>query len=150
MGWSWNIFSLDFYQFHIIPAITSDHQTWIGGVNCPPFRKGLCSSLAQCKPDGSRVCVCVCVRERERDLHPLDTYLLAYLVCMCPCAPKLQLCLTLCDLRDSSPPGSSVHEILQARILEWVVMPFSRGSSQPRDWTCVSYVSCIGGWVLYH
>ena len=40
-----------------------------------------------------------------------------------------QLCLTLCDLKDCSPPSSSVHEILQARILEWVAMPFSRGSS---------------------
>ena len=40
--------------------------------------------------------------------------------------------------------------ILQARILEWVVMLFSRESSWPRDWTRVSYVSCIGMWVLYH
>ena len=41
---------------------------------------------------------------------------------------------------DCSPPGSSVHGILQARILEWVAISFSRGSSQPRDWTCVSYL----------
>ena len=40
-----------------------------------------------------------------------------------------QLCPTLCDLIDYSPPGSSVHGILQARILEWVTVPFSRGSS---------------------
>ena len=40
--------------------------------------------------------------------------------------------------------------ILQARILEWIAIPSSRGSSQPRDWTCVSYVSCIGRQVLYH
>ena len=44
----------------------------------------------------------------------------------------IQSCLPLCDPMDS-PPGSSVHGILQARILEWVTMPFSRGSSQPRD-----------------
>ena len=44
-----------------------------------------------------------------------------------------QSCLTLCDPMDCSPPGSSVHGILQARILEWVAMPSSRGSSQPRD-----------------
>ena len=43
---------------------------------------------------------------------------------------------------DCSPPGSSVHGILQARILEWVAMPFSRGSSQPRDGT---WISCIAG-----
>ena len=42
-----------------------------------------------------------------------------------------------------SPPGSSVHRILQARILQWVVIPFSRVSSWPRDWT---WVSCIAGW----
>ena len=51
---------------------------------------------------------------------------------------------------DCSPPGSSVHGILQASILEWVAMPSSRRSSWPRNRTCVSYVSCIGSWVLYH
>ena len=49
-----------------------------------------------------------------------------------------QSCLTFCDSMDCSPPGSFVHGILQARILEWVAMSFSRGSSQPRDWTQVS------------
>ena len=49
-----------------------------------------------------------------------------------------QLCPTFCDPMDCSPPGSSVHRILQARILAWVAIPFSRGSSQPRDWTQVS------------
>ena len=44
-------------------------------------------------------------------------------------------CLTLCDPRDCSLPGFSVHGILQARILEWVAISFSRGSSQLRDWT---------------
>ena len=53
-----------------------------------------------------------------------------------------QLCLTLCDPMDCSPPGSSVHGILQARILEWVAISFSRGSSQPRNQT---QVSCIAG-----
>ena len=43
-----------------------------------------------------------------------------------------QSCLTLCDPMDCSPPGSSVHGILQGRVLEWVAFPFSRGSSQPR------------------
>ena len=51
------------------------------------------------------------------------------------------LCLTLCDPTYCSPTGSSVGGILQARILEWVAMPFS-GSSRPRDWT---WVSCIAG-----
>ena len=44
-----------------------------------------------------------------------------------------QSCLTLCDTMDCSPPGFSLHGILQPRILEWVVMPFFRESSQPRD-----------------
>ena len=52
-----------------------------------------------------------------------------------------QSCLTLCDLMDYSPPGSSVREILQARILEWVAMPSSRGSTQPRDRTQVSGIA---------
>ena len=61
-----------------------------------------------------------------------------------------QSCLTLCSAMDSSPPGSSVHGILQARIREWIASPFSRGSSWPRDQTRVSYVSHTGRWVLYH
>ena len=61
-----------------------------------------------------------------------------------------QSCLTLCDLMDCSPPGSSVHGILQARILEWVAVSSSRGSSRPGDRICVSYVSCVGRWVFYH
>ena len=48
-------------------------------------------------------------------------------------AQSLLLCPTLCDPVDCSLPGSSVYRILQARILEWVAMPSSRGSSQPRD-----------------
>ena len=50
-----------------------------------------------------------------------------------------QSCLILCNPMDCSPPGSSVHGNLQARILEWVAIPFSRGSSQPRDQTQVSH-----------
>ena len=51
---------------------------------------------------------------------------------------------TLCSPMDCSLPASSVCGILQARILEWVAMPLSKGASQSRDWTSVSYVSCIG------
>ena len=56
---------------------------------------------------------------------------------------RAQLCLTLCNPMDCSPPGSSVRGTLQARILEWVAMPFSRKSSQPRDQTWVSHITSI-------
>ena len=51
---------------------------------------------------------------------------------------------------DCSLPGSSVHGIFQARILEWVAMSSSRGLSRPRDQTGISYTSCIGSWILCH
>ena len=72
----------------------------------------------------------------------------------CPCSPphsprpacfppvKVAVCLTLCNPMDYSLPGSSVHGVLQARILEWLAVPFSKGSSQPRDQTLVS---CTAG-----
>ena len=63
-------------------------------------------------------------------------------------AKLLQSCPTVCHPMDCSPLGSSVHGILQAIILEWVPMPSSRGSSRSKDRTSVSYVSCIGRWVL--
>ena len=65
------------------------------------------------------------------------------------CVLLVQSCLTLCNPLDSSLPDSSVHGVLQARILEWVAMHSFRWYSQSRDWTCVSYVSCIGRQVLY-
>ena len=72
------------------------------------------------------------------------------LICLlfwCMHGKSLQSCLTLCDSMDCSPPGSSVHGIFQARILEWVAISFSRGSSWPRDW---NHISCIGRRILYH
>ena len=65
------------------------------------------------------------------------------------CPKSLQSCLTLGDPKARSPPGSSVRGILKARILEWVVMPFSRGSSPSRDRTHVSDVSCSGTFNIY-
>ena len=54
---------------------------------------------------------------------------------------------TVCDPMDCSLPGSSVHGILQARMLEWVAISSSRGSSWPKDWTCIS---CFAGGFFYH
>ena len=65
----------------------------------------------------------------------------------CKRANSFQSCLTLCNAMDCSPPDS-VHGILQARILEWVAISSSRGSSQPRDGTHISYISCTGRQVL--
>ena len=70
------------------------------------------------------------------ELCPLKIYMKVLVVQSSP---------TICDPMDSSPPDSSVHGILQARILEWVAIYFSRGSSWPWDWTLVSY---IAGWLF--
>ena len=75
-------------------------------------------------------------------LYPMYMNTFWWLVCV-----HAQLCLTFCNPMDYSPPGSSVHGISQARILEWVDISFSRGSSRPRDRT---WLSCTGRWILYH
>ena len=59
----------------------------------------------------------------------------------------VQPCLTLRDSMNCNSPGSSVHGIFQARILEWVAISYSRGSSWPRNWT---HISCTGRQILYH
>ena len=74
----------------------------------------------------------------EWSLYPLDHIFVLVIAGMH--AKLLQLCLTLSDAMDHSLPGSSVRGILQSRILDWVAMPSSRGSSQPT----FSYVSCFG------
>ena len=65
-------------------------------------------------------------------------------VCVCP----LCCSVTHCDLMDCSLPGSSVHGIFQARILGWVAISYSRGSSWPKGWNQIFCVSCIGSWIL--
>ena len=71
--------------------------------------------------------------------HLFSEQSMMYDSCVCPVT---QLCPTVCDPIDCSLPGSSVHGILQARILEWVAISFSRGSSQPRD---ITSISCLVG-----
>ena len=82
-----------------------------------------------------------------REFSRLDTFEESYLSIYC--APA-QSSLTVCNPMDCSSPGSSVHGIFPTRILEWVAMPSSRGSAQPRDWTHVSCVSCIAGGFFTH
>ena len=81
------------------------------------------------------MCVCVCTR---------------VYVCVCT---RVRVCvhsvLTLGDPMNCSPPGSSVHGIFQARILEWVAIFFYRGSSQPRDRTGISCISYVGRQVFF-
>ena len=89
-------------------------------------------------------------RETE-DFRPLETqscgkpaplFIRSHSECTCMCAKSPQSCSTLRDTMDCSPPDSSVHGILQARILKWVPMPSSRRSSQPRGRT---QLSCFAG-----
>ena len=61
-----------------------------------------------------------------------------------------QSCLTLCNPMDCSPPGSSVHGFLQARMLSGLPFPSPGESSRPRDWTCISCISCTAGRLFMH
>ena len=76
-------------------------------------------------------------------------YLLWFSMHACMRAKLLQLYLTLCNPIDCSPPGSSVYGIFQARIVEWVAMSSSKGSSWPKDPRLLMF-TCIGRQVLYH
>ena len=73
---------------------------------------------------------------RMRGIQEGETLYIHFLLCV----KLIQSCPTFCNPMDYSLPGSSVHGILQARVLEWVAMPSSRGSSWPRDWTHFSYL----------
>ena len=70
-------------------------------------------------------------------------------ICVRVCSVALYS-LTLWDRMNCILPGFSVHGIFQARIPEWVTISYSRGSSQSRDWTHISFISCIGRWILYY
>ena len=81
---------------------------------------------------GVRVCFLCFVKEQENLNYPNSC------VFVCVCILVAQSCPTICDSTDCSPPGSPVHGILQARILEWVAISFCKWSSRPRDITKVS------------
>ena len=122
-GWgdSWD--GLKWLCFFHEPMKKQIHQYLLE--NCCFTR--LCLLLLQAK---RIICVCVCV-----------------CVCACACVGSR---VWLCDPIDCSPPGSSVHGMSQARILEWAALSSYRGSSWSRDWTHVSWVSFTGSWILYH
>ena len=71
-------------------------------------------------------------------------------LCVCVCVQSFSYVWLFRDLSDCSPSGSSVHGILQARILGWVTISYFRASSQPRDGILVSFFSCIDRQILYH
>ena len=110
----------------------------------PPEKTGAEGKLCSLSGDTRMLTVSLLYREKK----PLNLSIKYWTVFVR--AKSLQSCPTLCDPVDHSPPGYSVNEILQARFLEWVVMPSSRGSSWPRDRTHISCISCIGKQVLYH
>ena len=96
------------------------------------------------------VTLCTVYNNRFILIHHLQLCVyMCILICVCVYACA-QSCTTLCNPMDCSPLGSSVHGIFQARTLVWVAISYSRGSSQPRDWIRISYVSCVGRWILYY
>ena len=82
-----------------------------------------------------------CLADTPKTIYLIAIWYREKWVRECVCVFIAQSCPTLCNPMDCSPPGSSVHEIFQARILEWVTISFSRGSSQPRDRTLVSWTA---------
>ena len=106
------------------------------------------------------VCACVCVFRFTGKIINSWVFLKHFLFCFCSAfnclinqrKPILLFSLLRHVWLFETPwtvacPAPLSHEIFQTRILEWVAISFSRGSSQPRDWTCIS---CIGRWILYH
>ena len=87
----------------------------------------------------------ICKSSEERETSN-DYCIMHVYTCVCSIS---QSCSTVCSPSDCGPPGSSAHGIFQASILEWVSISYSRGSSQPRDRTHISFVSCIGRQILY-
>ena len=125
---SWVKISRAFQEWHWIPF-------WSDLSECP-----FCTTRAK-------------IRQLEKSLcsFRLIHYILGghhQVLWLCVYAKSLYSCLTLCDPMDCSLPDSSVHGVLQARILRWVAMP-CHGSSRSRDPTCLP-VSCTGRWVPYH
>ena len=101
---------------------------------------GLLEWVAMLSSRGSNPCLLCLLHCRASSLPPAPPEKQLYLRVCCHIS-----CVQLCKPMDCSPPGSSVHEILQAKILEWVAISSSRGSSYPRNRTWVSCVSCTEG-----
>ena len=114
---------------------------WVDGLSCPV---GMWVGSSSPTRDGTHIpCIgrLILTHRTTREV-PLKHVLNRFNCAGCVLCLVAQPCPTLCDPIDCSPPGSSVHGILQARILEWVATPISRGFFRPRD---QNWVSCIAG-----
>ena len=119
------LYNVDIIQIWIV-SLESVHFMWLGKITS----KFICQDLSFISiTSGVNDCIWV-----------VRNWLSAGQVCAVLWLVA-QSCLTLRDPMDCTPPGSSNHGILQARILEWAAMSSSRGSSQPRDWTQVSRIA---------
>ena len=122
---------------HRACAVATPGRGKTRGVVPVPSKYEISLTSRKCSPVVFAIKDTHCPKFPERKMLSLPFLFHSCLLVFC-----MRLCLTLCDPVDCSPPGSSVHCILQARILEWAAMPSSRGSFQPRDQTCRS---CFAG-----
>ena len=129
-GWEGNLSQASFCSG------SRSHVPWFIDVHflCPPVVFPLCVSVSVSKPPFSQ-------GHQSQGIGAHCHHVPLHLTWACCCLITKPY-LTLSNPMDCNPPGSSVHGISQARILECVAISFSRGSSQPRDWT---RVSCIAG-----
>ena len=155
------------FSFTAFPGVTKSHWLWVGRVHiadpitvtmktqCIDWRRpSSCASSFELFPDGQlppsdcEVQLPDCLHGKQttypNGLQSWYSHLASEAGSILPLASMQHACQILRDPMDHRRPGSSVHWILQARILEWVAMLSSRVSSWPRDWTCISYIVCIG------
>ena len=114
-------------------------------ISCLIFLARTSYSMSAGNGKNEQPCLISSLKGKTFTVSSLNTWLQTFsyrLVCVCVCVLVAQLCPTLCNPMGYRLLGSSVNRILQARILEWIAISFSRGSSQPRDQT---WVSCIAG-----
>ena len=118
---------IDIYTLRCVKQITSENLLYSTG------------NSTQCSMVTKGIYVDTCIHIVDSLCYTAETNT------VCFCAKLLQSCPTLCNPVDHSLLGSSVHRILQARILKWVAMPFSRGSSRPRDRIPISQSPALAG-----
>ena len=137
-------------QVFISPVLCKFWQLY-GGLNGDLLQEGLCHTQVWYTQSAFPAAVhCWPVPPQETLKHCSVFSLCGVSGSWCTQSLFEQSCPNLWNLMDCSPPGFSVHGILQARILEWVTMPSSRGSSQDSDRTCFSYVSFTAGRFFTH